>query len=143
MLCRRRFAALLLSGLVVRADTRAEINEVIESMAAALAASDPDLFLESVDRNMPGFDHLRDVVTALASQNDVTSGIDLIDLSGTAREQTAVLDWSLQIRSRVPSGPSEQRRQKVTITMARPKKNWRVTALQPVEFFAPPAMPQP
>jgi hypothetical protein len=121
------------------ADTRQEIIDLFTTMASALSEGNGLAFLDHVDHAMPDYGKLEKYNLPLAAQNEVMSSIDVLKDEGDAHTHTAELDWFLQIRSREQSGPLERRRQIVHCRLERPKKKWKVMAIEPVSFFAPPA----
>jgi hypothetical protein len=136
-IARRAFLAALAAPLF--ADTREQIIDLFTEMASALSEGNGLAFLDHVDHAMPDYGKLENYILALAAQNEVMSSIDLLKEEGDAHTQMAELDWFLQIRSREQSGPLERRRQIIHCRLERPKKKWKVMAIEPVTFFAPPA----
>jgi hypothetical protein len=136
-IARRAFLAALVAPLF--ADTRQEIIDLFTTMASALSEGNGLAFLDHVDHAMPDYGKLEKYIIALAAQNEVMSSIDALKEEGDDHTRTAELDWFLQIRSREQSGPLERRRQIVHCRLERPKKKWKVMAIEPVSFFAPAA----
>jgi len=137
-IARRTFLAAL--GVPLFADTRQQVFDLFTTMASALSEGNGLAFLDHVDHAMADYGKLEKCILALTAQNEVMSSIDLLKDEGDDHAQTAELDWFLQIRSREQSGPLERRRQIVRCRLERPKKKWKVTAIEPVDFFAPPAL---
>ena len=135
-IARRTFLAALAAPLF--ADTRQEIIDLFTTMASALSEGNGLAFLDHVDHAMPDYGKLEKYILALAAQNEVMSSIDVLKEEGDGQTRTAELDWFLQIRSREQNGPLERRRQIVKCRLERQKK-WKVMAIEPVSFFAPPA----
>jgi len=131
-------AALLLAGLW--ADERSEALELVGRMAQALSAGNAADFLGPFDRAWPGYEQLRTNVFALLEQAEVSSAVDMVEESGNADRRSLVLDWTLEIRSAVATGPLERRREKVKMELARHGKTWCAVSLEPVSFFAPPGV---
>jgi hypothetical protein len=92
------------------------------------------MFLKPIDAAMPGYDQLRENVSALITRFDITSSIELI----RAEAGKVELDWYLELRNKGEGGANEQRRQVVT---ARVQKK-RILSIGPIEFFAPTAGPK-
>jgi len=136
-IARRAFLAALAAPLF--ADTRQEIIDLFTTMASALSEGNGLAFLDHVDHAMPDYGKLEKCILALAAQNEVMSSIDVLKEEGDDHTHTAELDWFLQIRSREQSGPLERRRQIIRCRLRRPKKRWKVMAIEPVSFFVPPA----
>ena len=130
---------LLLAGAawVLRADDADQIWDLFTGMAGALSNSDPEQFLQAFNAAMPGFEGLRQNVTALLFAYDVHSSIELVDESGDGTAQTVQLDWFLELVDKQNAGVT-RRREQVRCQLVKNKK-WRITSLQPLSLFAPPA----
>jgi hypothetical protein len=135
-IARRAFLAALAAPLF--ADAHQDIFDLFTTLAAALSEGNGLAFLDHVDHSMPDYEKLQKNILALAELNEVMSSIDVLKQEGDDREQTAELDWFLQIRSREQGGPLERRRQIVKCRLQRVKKKWKVMSIDPVGFFAPP-----
>ena len=133
---RRRLLLALLAPAGLRADARAEIIDLFASLAAALSARDADLFLKPFDRGMKDYGRLAALVRALLDQAEVTSSVELIDFDES--KGRVDLDWLMEIRIAQAAAMSERRHRKVTCTVTGAGKRRKITALDPVEFFAPP-----
>ncbi len=132
----RRLLLALLVPTALGADGRAEIIDLFASLAAALSARDAELFLKPFDRGMKDYGRLAALVRALLDQAEVASSVELIDLDES--QGRVDLDWLLDVRIDQAAGRSERRRRRVTCTVAGAGKRRKITALDPVEFFAPP-----
>ena len=55
--------------------------------------------------------------------------------------QSVELDWFLQIVEKQDTASVARRRQTVRCRLVKEKKKWRITALEPLAFFAPPNPP--
>jgi len=134
-----RRAWLIALAAPLLADTRQDILDLFTAMASALSEGNGLVFLDHVDHSMPNYQKLEQNVLALVAQNEILSSLDVLKQDGTDEEQDVELDWFLQIRSREENGPLERRRQSVKCRLMRTKKKWKVTSLEPVSFFVPPA----
>lgn len=106
-----------------------EQMEVFRTVTEALANQDVDAFLDQFDTKMPGYDKLRDEIRDLFGvAQEIGSTIDVITSDGNKLE----LDWLLKIDN------GEPRRQIVKCQVEKQGKKWRITALDPVEFFRGP-----
>jgi hypothetical protein len=127
-----------LIGCVIAAKAGAaddsSILQVFEPLASALSNGDAEMFLKPIDAAMPGYDQLRENVSALITRFDITSSIELI----RAEAGKVELDWYLELRNKGEGGANEQRRKVVT---ARVQKK-RILSIGPIEFFAPTAGPK-
>jgi hypothetical protein len=96
-------------------------------------------FMEAFDPAMPGYPQLKDNVLALEQGASVESSVDLLTNEGDDRVRTLALDWTLDLISPETRVAMVQRWQTVTCRMEKQGKKWRITALEPRAFFAPPA----
>ena len=132
--------ALLLVPLAarLRADSAQQVWDLVTSMAAALSAGDASAFLRAFDAAMPGYEALRAGVTALLREAEVQSSIELVEEEGDDRSRAVELDWLVHIVSRQDGAVAERRRERVKCRVEKSGKKWRIAALEPLEFFAPP-----
>jgi hypothetical protein len=100
--------------------------EVFRAVTEALANQDTDAFLDQFDPKMPQYEKLRDEIRELFGvAQEIGSTIDVITLDGNKLE----LDWLLKIDN------NAARRQIVKCQVEKQGKRWKITALEPVEFF--------
>ena len=103
-----------------------EQMEVFRAASEALANLDVDGFLDQFDPKMPRYEKLRDEVRELiGTAQEIGSTIDVITTDANNLE----LDWLLKIDNDAP------RRQIVKCQVEKQGKKWKITALEPVEFF--------
>jgi len=103
-----------------------EEMEVFRAVSEALANRDADAFLDQFDQRMPRYAELRDEIRDLFGvAKEIASTIDVITMDGNKLE----LDWLLKIDN------GEPRRQIVKCQIEKQGKKWRITELEPVEFF--------
>jgi hypothetical protein len=119
------------------ADPAQEVLDLITSAAASLSAGNTAAFLAAFDPAMPGYEKLRANVTALERQAEVQSSIDLVENAGDDRRRTVELDWVLRIR-REQEATASRRQHRVKCRVEKSGRKWRIVALEPLEFFAPP-----
>jgi hypothetical protein len=131
-----RTALLLLFSALALADSAADVLNVFASAAEALINDDSASFLDSFDRNMSGFVGLQNNVQGLLAAYDVGSTIEEITDEGDDRKRTVELDWLLVLTQKgAINSPPETRRQIVKCTVERRGKQWKITALEPVDLF--------
>ena len=135
-----RSAVFLLAFAIARADPPPAVMDVVSSMAAALVAVNIPEFMNAIDRDMPGYDQLQTDITALVSQADVASSIEVSQDSGDASRWVMDLDWFLEVRSLVQDGPVVHRRAVIHCELRKQKKGWKVVSMKPIDFFAPPPL---
>ncbi len=124
------FFLILAASLTVAGQNRPpEQMEVFRAVTEALANQDTDAFLDQFDPKMPQYEKLRDEIQDLFGMaQEIGSTIDVITLEGNKLE----LDWLLKIDN------AEPRRQIVKCQVEKQGKKWKITALDPVEFFRAP-----
>lgn len=109
----------------------------VSTNIADIPAANARKFMEAFDPAMPGYAQLRDNVLALEQGADVESGVDLVKNEGDDRVRTIAVDWSMNLVSHETNVTAVQRRQTVTCQLEKQGKKWRITSLEPREFFAP------
>jgi hypothetical protein len=119
------------------ADTHSDIIDVFTAMAAALSDTNVPEFMNAFDKDMPGYGKLKNDVTALMTQADISTSAEPIKDEGGDAERKMDLDWYLQVRSLYPNGPIVTRREIIHAELRKQGKHWKIVSLQPMEFFAP------
>jgi hypothetical protein len=131
-----RAALLLLFSTLAAADPAADVLNVFTAAAEALVNDDSASFLDSFDRNMPGYAALQDNVKGLLAAYNVGATIEEITDEGDDRKRTVELDWLLILSQKgATNSPQQTRRQVVKCTVERRGKQWKITALEPLDFF--------
>jgi hypothetical protein len=115
------------------ADTPKEVVDLFRTAVEALADKDSAAFLDKFDRNMPAYNTLHDEILALLDHSEVGSDVEIVTDEGDAQRRTVQLDWLLRIDDDQP------RRQIVRCRIERQGKKWKITSIEPVEFFQPAA----
>jgi len=123
--------SLLAASMMLIAQERpAPQMEVFRDIAEALANRDADAFLDQFDRQMPGYEKLRDEIRELlAVTQEIGTTVDVISDEGDEQKRSLELDWVLKFDTEDP------RRQIVKCRAEKQGKKWKITALEPVEFF--------
>jgi len=131
-----RTTLLLLVATLVVADTAADVLNVFTSAAEGLIDDDAASFLDQFDRDMPGYAVLQNNVTGLLAAYDVGATIEEITDEGDDHKRTVALDWLLILTQKgATNSPQQTRRQVVKCTVERRGKQWKITALDPIDFF--------
>jgi len=131
-----RTALLVLVATFAVADSTADVLNVFTSAAEGLINDDAASFLDHFDSNMPGYATLQDNVTGLLAAYNVGATIEEITDQGDDSKRTVELDWLLILTQKgAINSPQQTRRQVVKCTVERRGKQWKITALEPVEFF--------
>ena len=131
-----RTTLLLLFSTLVVADTAADVLNVFTSAAEGLINDDPASFLDSFDSNMPGYAALQDNVKGLLAAYNVGATIEEITNEGDDRKRTIEMDWLLILAQKgATNSPQQTRRRGVKCTVERRGKQWKITALEPIDFF--------
>ena len=131
-----RIALLLLVATFALADTAADVLNVFTSAAEGLINDDAASFLDRFDRNMPGYAALQNNVEGLLAAYDVGATIEEITDEGDDHQRTVELDWLLILKQKgATNSPQQTRRQVVKCTVERRGKQWKITALEPVDLF--------
>jgi hypothetical protein len=122
---------LVAACLIVAGQNRPPAHmEVFRAASEALANQDADAFLDQFDRKMPQYEKLRDEIRELFGlAQEIGSTVDVISDEGDDDQRTLELDWLLRIDT------GEPRRQIVKCRVEKQGKKWKITGLEPVEFF--------
>jgi len=108
-----RTALLLLFTTLVVADTAADVLNVFTSAAEGLINDDAASFLDSFDRNMPGYAALQDNVKGMLAAYNVGATIEEIADEGDDRKRTVELDWLLILSQKGATNSQQQTRRQV------------------------------
>jgi hypothetical protein len=128
----------LVCAAALLADTHDDIVDRFAAMAAALADNNAAGFMAGVAKSMPDYDRLQAQVESLVGLAMVASDIDPQRDTGDDRQRSVDLDWFLSLRSKQPDGPTVQRRQLIHVDLRKEGKHWKIVAIAPLDFFAPP-----
>jgi len=128
--------ALLLVSMVALADSTADVLNVFSAAAEALTNDDSSAFLDNFDRDMPEYAALRTNIEGLLAAYEIGSTIEVVTDEGDDEKRTVALDWLLVISEKnTVNGDQQTRRRIVKCSLVRQGKQWRITALAPVDFF--------
>ena len=131
-----RQAVLVLAAVLASAEPTAEVFDLFREAAEALANGDSGAFLAKFDPSMPGYATLREEIVGLVAAHDAASTIDVISEDGDGQKRSLELDWTLAISERnSDSGKRETRRGVLRCRVERRGRQWRIVALDPVDFF--------
>lgn len=132
-------SAILLCLVVawLRADAETETDNLVGVMTAGLTEVDVPEFMSVFDKDMPGYERLKQEVTALVDQAEVSSSVEPIKNEGNESKRAVDLDWFLQVRSLVQDGPIVRRREVIHCEIVKENKHWKIVSIAPIEFFAP------
>ena len=124
----------LATSLLASAQNRPQAYmEVFRAASEALANRDTLAFLDQFDSKMPQYEKLGDQIQELFGvAQEIGSTVDVITDDGDDEKRTMELDWLLKIDNGDP------RRQIVKCQVEKQGKKWKITALDPVEFFRAP-----
>jgi hypothetical protein len=133
-----RVIALSFVAATLFAQSAQDVVELFRSVGAALSNAhsggphnEPDAapFLENFDPAMPGYATFRNEIEELVGTDPVGTEIEVLSDEGDDHKRALELDWILEIDDRLP------RRQVLKCTIERRKGKWKITALDPIEFF--------
>lgn len=116
------------AGLAV-GQSAPDVVEFVRSAAEALSLGNASAFLDKLDQDMPEYPKLRGEIEALTASGDVGSAIEIVSDEGDDRGRSLELDWLLEVRDQ------KARRGIVKCRIERRGKRWKITRLEPVEFF--------
>ena len=129
-------------ALPLLADAHADVVNLVANLASALTEVNVPAFMDEFDKDMPGYAALRDQVTGLVNQAEVTSSIESVRDEGDDAHRSVDLDWYLEVRSLRQAGQIVRRREVVRCELRKESKKWKIVALKPADFFAPAKLEQ-
>ena len=135
----RRQAILMLAAVPLAADDSSDIWDLLTQVAAALGAGNASDFMQAFDRSMPGYEMLASYISGLVVEYEVHSSIDLVKEEDADSTRTAELDWILELIEQQDETNITRRRQRIICRLKKTGKKWKIVALEPISFFAPPA----
>lgn len=131
-----RLAAFLLLSGIAFAEPPADVLDFFRTAADALATDSASAFLEKFDRNLPEYATLRAEVEGLLAAYEVGSTIEVVSDEGDSQKRSLELDWLLLTSERAATnGENASRRRIVKCRIERRGRQWKITALDPVDFF--------
>jgi len=123
----------------VISDALTALTEVSGDPSTAAAAV-PSRFLSAFDPKMLGFNQLRTNVMGILGEGTVESSAVMIRNDGDERTREVELEWDLSVVDRVTKIAIFQRKSEhVTLRMEREHGKWKIVAMDPIGFLAPPA----
>jgi hypothetical protein len=127
-------------------DSAKQVYDLLADMAAALSGANPQWFMADIEKSMPGYQKLSIDVAALLREYLAESSVELRKNEGNDRIRTVEADWLLTLRpvdagtfSKPEAMATVRREEILKCTAARQGRKWKITALQPADFFSPPA----
>ena len=118
------------------AEPPADVLDLFREAAEALANDDANTFLATFDPNMAGYAVFRDEIVGLLAAHDVGSTIEVVNDEGDDQKRSLDLDWLLVISEKnAANGKKETRRRVLKCRIERQGKQWKITALEPADFF--------
>lgn len=137
-----KFAALMLTvqlTFAATAEPSADAWDVVATLAAALAEPNYAGFMKPIAKSCDQHDRIERLVRALIQTNDVVSSISPIMNEGDDKQRMLEVDWYMEIQPQTAGGNQTRRHEYIKATLTKTGKRWMITALIPIEFFAPPS----
>jgi hypothetical protein len=115
------------------------IRLLAHDLSRALQAGNAASFLHWFDRKQfAQYAVLESHVVALTTQSDVASSIQIVEIERQPDGDRLSIDWLLELSVKETPGPLETRRKMVAISAREDGKGkWKITNLEPAEFFQP------
>ena len=114
---------------------------MLNDAGRALSARNAARFLSYFDKqSVSEYARLETHVAALTAQADIASSIRITNWETVDGGYRATIDWILQLTLIGAPGRVESRRASIRIAVAqagKSKKRWKLSALDPVDFFRP------
>jgi len=127
----------LMAAVLLFAEPPAEVLDLFREAADALANDDANSFLAKFDGNMAGYAAFRDEMVGLLASYDVGSTIEVVNDEGDEQKRSLDLDWLLVLSEKnSANGTNETRRKVLKCRIERQGNQWKIVALEPLDFFA-------
>jgi hypothetical protein len=121
---------LLFTAVATHAEPPKEVIQVVSDAAEALANNDAEVFLDLIDRRMPGYESLSaEIHYMVGAEDEIDSAVEIVSDSGGDQKYELELDWVLKFGMETP------KRAIVKCRIERQGRKWKITALTPVDFF--------
>jgi len=133
----RRALCLIPLTVCLAADPAGEVLDLFTNLAGSLSAGNAVDFLSKFDKKMPGYGKLSQNVTALTRQADIESFVDLVRNEGDDQKREVEANWKMRLKVGNDATATPGRQQVLKCRVEKQGKNWKITALEPVDFFAP------
>jgi hypothetical protein len=132
----RLLILLLLTRIPLFGDAEQDITDLVTTLTSALSENNPQLFLKTLDHDMPAFAQIQHDVNALLAESVISCSVEVIGTTGSGTSLQSDLDWYMVVRSQQDQNLIERRRTKVTIKVEKRGKKWIVTSFNPISVFA-------
>jgi hypothetical protein len=141
----RWILGLVLAAALLGAEPTQEVLDLFTGLAASLSGNDAVGFLAAFDRAMPGYDKLREEMTALVGPppvngvplTEIANNVDVVRDEGDAQHRTVEVNWRMRIKRRGDATAGAPREQRIECKLEKRGKKWKIVAMSPIEFFAP------
>ena len=133
--------ALFLAVSALAVDPREEITGELAGIASDFSSSNADGIIKRMASTMPGRGALEENLRDMLQVAQVATTIEVREWTAAGARTIVILDWFLEMR-RAGDGSvlaTQRRRQLVRAEWEKQGKRWKIVALKPLEFFAPPA----
>jgi hypothetical protein len=140
---RRRTFFAVVAAAPLAAAAKDEVFDLFSKIAEALSADDPLVFLAAVDHGMPHFQDFQNNLLGLLDAADLTNSIEVLSDEGDDQHRAEELDWFMEIVGKPDGQIIERRRAVVRCRLERRGKKWKIVAIDPLSFFAPPKASRP
>lgn len=113
--------------------TPKDVRDFILAAGEALSNKDARAFLEHFDPKMPAYEIFDYYIEGLVARDSVISSIEIYTDKGDDRLRTLELDWTLSVDA------ERSQRKIVKVNITKQGKKWKITSLEPIDFFKPPS----
>ena len=106
-------------------------------LASSLSKGDGVAAMAAFDPAMKGYGAMEASVQALVAQADVLCSIEVLQDAAKGADMALDTDWYLQIKSQADGGPTERRRERISVSMRLQAGVWRIVAISSTTILAP------
>ena len=127
--------ATLLAGPVA-ADQASDVLDQIGSVANALSAGNPSVAMEPFDKSFPGYDKLRNELTALTASYKLQNEINVTDEQDLPNEANLTVNWVMTLENS-QTNSTDQRTGDIKIRLVLKNRKWKIVGFSPTTLFYP------
>ena len=115
----------------------AEPADAIADLASALSQNNSVAALQVFDSKMPRYSTIESDIEALVAQTDVLCAIDVVEEKEVPGGREFDVDWYMDLKSQLPNGPSERRRERIILKFELIRGKWKIVAISSPKILAP------
>lgn len=132
----RAFAcAILLASSALAAEETT--LQALAKLAEGLSQNDSGQALSVFDSHTKEYGAIEANIGALTAQSEIVCAIDIVTEKEEGPVRILDVDWYMQLKTRSDGGPTERRRERVSLRMTMVRGHWKITSFSPLKILDP------